>query len=328
MQEIEFAVPIPSRVSPGLDRARERHLRWVTDAGLVGGGEARRRYEFSQVADIAAHGFPDATGEDLDLCCDLLGWMFLFDDQFDAGDERKADALAVCGQLTDVLRGGPPAPGAPPIVTAFARCWVRMGTGMSPAWLRRTVHDWVDYLAGWPTKIADRAHGVVLDPAAHLRARRRTIGCRPVLALAERVGRFEVPPPVWHASHLEAMRLAACDAVIAMNEIHSYEKDRAGGYANLVSALVHHDGLAESQAVQRVRETVRDSVESFLRLRSGLPDFGRAVGAEPAVLARYGGALAAYIRGYHDWGRGALRYTTRGHPGDLGLENLLMPRAD
>ncbi|MFI1864680.1 terpene synthase family protein [Streptomyces jumonjinensis] len=193
MQEIEFAVPIPSRVSPDLTRARARHLRWVRDAGLVGGGEARRRYEFSRVADIAAHGFPDATGEDLDLCFDLLGWMFLFDDQFDADDGREADAPTVCGQLTDLLRGEPPEHGTPPpIVTAFADCWQRMGTGMSRAWLGRSVHDWVDYLAGRPTKIADRAHGATLDPAAHLRARRRTIGCRPVLALAERVERGPV----------------------------------------------------------------------------------------------------------------------------------------
>ncbi|MFI6530631.1 terpene synthase family protein [Streptomyces uncialis] len=329
MQEIEFAVPIPSRVNPDLTRARTRHLQWVRDSGLVSNGEARRRYEFSHVADIAAHGFPDATGERLDLCFDLLGWMFLFDDQFDADDGREADALAVCEQLTDVLTGGPSAHGSPPpIVTAFADCWQRMSTDMSQAWLRRTVHDWADYLAGWPTKIVERAHRAILTPAAHLRARRRTIGCRPVLALAERVGRFEVPPPVWHASHLEGMRLAACDAVIAMNEIHSYEKDRVGGYANLVSSLVHHDGLSEAEAGRQVRETVRLSVESFLHLRSGLPDFGRAVGADATVLAQYGRALAACIRGYHDWGQSAPRYTTREHPGDLGLENLLtrLPR--
>ncbi|EDY52263.1 pentalenene synthase [Streptomyces clavuligerus] len=324
MQEFEFAVPAPSRVSPDLARARARHLDWVHAMDLVRGEEARRRYEFSCVADIGAYGYPHATGADLDLCVDVLGWTFLFDDQFDAGDGRERDALAVCAELTDLLWKGTAATAAsPPIVVAFSDCWERMRAGMSDAWRRRTVHEWVDYLAGWPTKLADRAHGAVLDPAAHLRARHRTICCRPLFALAERVGGYEVPRRAWHSSRLDGMRFTTSDAVIGMNELHSFEKDRAQGHANLVLSLVHHGGLTGPEAVTRVCDLVQGSIESFLRLRSGLPELGRALGVEGAVLDRYADALSAFCRGYHDWGRGASRYTTRDHPGDLGLENLV-----
>ncbi|MEV7599076.1 pentalenene synthase [Kitasatospora sp. NPDC089797] len=328
-QDIEFTVPIESRVSPELDRARQRHLAWARSCGLVRSDEALRRYAFSRVADSAAHGFPDAVGEDLDLCFDLLGWFFLFDDQFDARDGRTDDAIAVCQDLVDLLRWPKSAAtNAPPVVAAFADCWRRMSRGGSEQWRRRTVHDWVDYLAGWPTKLADRAHGVLPDPAAHLRARRRTIGVRPLLALAERVGHYEVPLLAWHSTHLEGMRIAACDAIIAMNEIHSLEKDRAGGYPNLVLSLVRHCGLPPAEALERVRETAHRSVGSFLELRAGLPQLEQALGAGPMPeLARYADAHAAWIRGYHDWGQAAPRYTATGdHPGDLGLENLVARR--
>ncbi|MFI5887899.1 pentalenene synthase [Streptomyces sp. NPDC051554] len=323
-QDIEFMVPMESRVSPEMDRARTRHMAWVRVAGLVRSEEALGRYEFSRVADSAAYGFPEATGEDLDLCFDLLGWFFLFDDQFDAQDGRTGDALAACQELTDLLRSGSPETAvSAPVVAAFMDCWQRMSAGMSDEWRRRTVHDWVDYLAGWPTKIADRVHGVLLDPASHLRARRRTIGVRPLLALAERVGHFEVPPLAWCSSHLDGMRIAACDAIIAMNEIHSFEKDRAGGHPNLVLSLMGHRGHSQDEAVRQVRETVRLSVESFLELRSGLPHLSRVLGGGAPELDRYADAHAAWIRGYHDWGQAAPRYTARDHPGDLGLENLV-----
>ncbi|MBD0692943.1 terpene synthase family protein [Streptomyces sp. CBMA123] len=326
-QDIEFTVPLAGRVSPELARARRRHLAWVRASGLVGSGEALRRYESSRVADSAAYGVPDATGTDLDLCFDLLGWFFLFndqfDDQFDGRDGCTGDAIAVCQDLVDLLRWPKPrTTHAPPVVAAFADCWQRMSAGMSEEWRRRTVHDWVDYLAGWPTKIAERAHGVLPAPSAHLRARRRTIGVRPLLALAERAGHFEVPLRAWCSSHLEAMRIAACDAIIAMNEIHSLEKDQAGGRPNLVLSLMRHHGASRAEAVRQVCDTVDRSVGSFLDLRAGLPALERELGGKMPELARYADAHAAWIRGYHDWGRAAPRYTTGAHPGDLGLENL------
>ncbi|HEY8978839.1 MAG TPA: pentalenene synthase [Streptomyces sp.] len=322
-QDVDFVVPVESRVSPELERARRRNLEWVRATGLVRSEEALRRYAFSRVADSAAYGFPDAAGEDLDLCFDLLGWLFLFDDQFDARDGRTDVALAVCGELVDLLRSGAvSAKRSAPVVAAFMDCWRRMAEGMSPEWRRRTVHDWVDYLSGRPTKVAGRAHGLVPEPHARLRARRRTAGVRPLLAVTERVGRFEVPPPAWCAGQVEGMRVAACDAVVAMNEVHSFEKDRAGGHPNLVLSLMHHQGRSEEVALRQVRETVRLAVASFLALRAELPRLARAVGGGPE-LSRYADGIAAWIAGYRAWGATAPRYTLDGHPGDLTRENLL-----
>ncbi|MFF2078013.1 pentalenene synthase [Kitasatospora sp. NPDC058162] len=322
-QDVEFTVPLESRVSPDLPRARRHHLAWVRESGLLHGEEALRRYESSRVADSAAYGFPDAAGDDLDLCLDLLGWLSLLDDRFDdrldTGDRRIGrlgtrgtrmdDAVALCQDLVDHLRYGTrPAAKTAPAVAAFAHCWQRMSHGMSQEWRRRTVHDWTDYLAGWPTRIADRAYAPLPDPAAHLRARRRTIGLRPLLALAERAGHFEVPLPAWCSSHLEGMRIAACDAVIAMNEVHSLERDEAAGRPNLVLSLMRHHGLARPEALRQVGDTVRRSVETFLQLRAGLPQLEKDLGGATPELARYADAHAAWIRGYHDWGRTAPCY--------------------
>ncbi|MFB7911527.1 pentalenene synthase [Kitasatospora sp. NPDC056076] len=333
-QDVEFTVPLESRVSPDLPRARRHHLAWVRESGLLHGEDALRRYASSRVADSAAYGFPYAAGADLDLCFDLLGWLYLldnhFDDHFDGrldgrlddgsgarpAAARTEDAVALCQDLVDHLRYGTrPGAGAAPAVAAFADCWQRMGQGMSQEWRRRTAHDWVDYLAGWPTKIADRVLGVLPDPAAHLRARRRTIGLRPLLALAERAGHYEVPLPAWCSSHLEGMRIAACDAIIAMNEVHALERDEAAGRPNLVLSLMRHQGRARPEALREVGGTARRSVETFLQLRAGLAQLERDLGGRVPELARYADAHAAWIRGYHDWGRTAPCYEDVRRPG-------------
>ncbi|MEU4115530.1 pentalenene synthase [Kitasatospora sp. NPDC028055] len=340
-QDVEFTVPLESRVSPDLPRARRHHLAWVRESGLLRDEEALRRYECLRVADSAAYGFPYAAGADLDLCFDLLGWLFLLDDHLDhhtdarpgaRGDNHPAarpaarprasaaarteDAVALCQQLVDHLRYGTrPGAGAAPVVAAFADCWQRMSHGMSQEWRRRTAHDWVDYLAGWPTKIADRIPGALPDPAAHLRARRRTIGLRPLLALAERTGHYEVPLPAWCSSHLEGMRIAACDAIIAMNEVHALERDEASGRPNLVLSLMHHQGRARPEALREVGDTARRSVETFLQLHACLPQLERDLGGRVPELARYADAHAAWIRGYHDWGRTAPCYEDVRRPG-------------
>ncbi|MER5768585.1 terpene synthase family protein [Streptomyces sp. NPDC001985] len=329
-RDAHFRIPIPPRVNPALDRSRD--LSWVRTHSLVRTPEGERRYLASRVADLAAYFYPDATGDDLGLGFDVMAWFFLFDDQFDvpAGVYPGA-AVTATGQLADVLARPPGAagpPSAPPLVTAFADLWHRMGRGMSPAWRRRAAHAWADYLAGHPTEVTDRFHGPTPEPDDHIRLRRKTIGVRPSLDLAERIGHFETPERAWPATHLEAMRLAVVDHAILVNEVFSLERDTARGDANLITSLVHHRGYSLRQSLAETVRRADRTLERFLQLESGLPKFCDALDltvTERADVHRYGDAMRSLIRGDHDWHRAAGRYTTEGPPPDLNLEDLVTP---
>ena len=281
-QNVAINLPIPSRLNPGLAAARERHLEWMRRQGLVVGHTAARRYLFSAVADLAAYSYPDATGEDLDLAFDTMGWFFLFDDLFDVPEGCEADeAVDVCRQLIALVGDGtrPHPDGEPPLVAAFADIWRRTRAGMSEEWRQRAAHNWVDYLVGNLTEEIDRRTWVPQDFATRMRIGHRTLGLVPSLDLAERLGHFEIPPLVWHSSHLDSMRRAAVDAVKLINEIKSLENDDA----------------------RRLHEQAR--MIPLFSSRLGL------TGAQSEKLHRYATAMLTWIRGSYDWSRSNGRYS-------------------
>lgn len=158
--ESVFEVPFPCIVNPQAREARRCHLAWTRRRSLISYPGSEKRYLFSEVAEVAAYSHPNARGEDLDLAYDLMGWFFLFDDQFDVpSGQQPLSAIATCEALIAFLHqpSSPPpvTPPAAPIVGAFVDTWLRMSQGMSDAWCRRTVHAWVDYLTGNLTEAAD-----------------------------------------------------------------------------------------------------------------------------------------------------------------------------
>jgi hypothetical protein len=89
---------------------------------LLVGAEAERRYLFGEVASSRRSPTRCHRAE-IDLAFDVMGWFFLFDDQFDVPDGGYPHAaLAACQALINLVHQPehPLEPGAPPVVTAFA----------------------------------------------------------------------------------------------------------------------------------------------------------------------------------------------------------------
>ncbi|MEV6957508.1 pentalenene synthase [Streptomyces sp. NPDC051183] len=318
-QELSIALPIPALpVNPDRAGARDRHLAWVRRQKLVTGDEMARRYAFSQVAELSAYFYPDAVGEDLDLAFDIMGWFFLFDDQFDVprGTVPTA-AITACEQLIDLLHQPPdkdPAPGgAAPIVLAFADCWRRETRGMSQQWPRRAAAGWVEYLEGNLTEEADRRSGTRPNSEQRMHNRRRSVGARPCFDLAERVGHFEIPPLVWRSTHIESLRQCTDDSVILINEIYSLESDEARSDPNMVSCLMAEHPYTREQALEVVRDLNDHAVHRFLALSGQLRDFCTALAltdTENADVFRYVESMRCLIRGSYDWSRSNGRYSS------------------
>ncbi|MFE5301965.1 pentalenene synthase [Streptomyces sp. NPDC056632] len=340
--ESVFEVPFQCIVNPQASEARPRNLEWTRRRGLIGGPGSEKRFLFSEVAEVAAYSYPDARGEDLDLAYDLMGWFFLFDDQFDVPvGQEPLSAIAACEALIAFLHqpSSPPpvSPPAAPIVGAFADTWLRMSQGMSDAWCRRTVHAWVDYLTGNLTEAADRRGAFQPPSDVRLLLRRKTIGIRPSLALAERLGRYEVPPEAYHSSHLEAMRLITIDVVVLMNEVFSLPVDEARGDPNLVTCLMNEDGLSRQQAVQRLTDQASEALDAFSALEKASGLLCRRLALRPTgadAVVQYIDAMRAWMSGSLEWHKTCGRYSARAveqaapdKPGYLNTVELSRPLA-
>ncbi|GAB3949521.1 hypothetical protein GCM10028832_01720 [Streptomyces sparsus] len=81
MQRIELPFPGQLRLSPDIKEVRQHDLRWVGTWGLAVTKQEMRRYRSWDIGALAAHAYPEATGHDLELGANTLGWFTLFDDQ-------------------------------------------------------------------------------------------------------------------------------------------------------------------------------------------------------------------------------------------------------
>jgi len=311
---IAFTIPFPPRVNPDRVAASQRNLRWARNHGLITGQQSEQRYLKSQVAEFGAYAYPDASGADLDLVYDVMGWFFLFDDQFAAvTEDRMAEATAACLDHIAVVCAIPrdTTTGHRPIVEAFADCWRRMCHQASPQWRARAAHNWLSYFTGQLAEIADGRSNAESSYTDQLRTRLKTIGVEPSLCLAERVGGHEVPAIAWYSSLLQRIRNAAVRNVIAVNEVFSLGKEEAHGEPNLALTLMHERSCTRTEAVEMLRDLADLNVQQLVDLQQRVPRLCQDLRLDQhsaRAVAQHVQAICTWVRGNYDWHQACGRY--------------------
>ncbi|MCX5384521.1 terpene cyclase [Streptomyces sp. NBC_00083] len=314
-QDIDFALPAPSRISPGLDRARLHNAAWVRRLGLVTDDRSAAWYDSWDMPRLAALGFPHADGPGLDLCADAMAFFFVFDDQFDGPLGRDpARTSRVCGQLTDIAHGAAAPTDADPCTAAFADIRSREIRGAHPAWIARTAHEWEYYFAAQAHEAIGRLRGTPADMETYLQVRRGIAGTDLPLSLGERAAGITVPAAAFHAPQLRIMRQTAIDVTLMCNDVYSVEKEEArGDMDNLVLVLESARHLTRDAAVAEARRHVDRRVGRFDELAVQTTALCAQLGLGPeeeAAVHTYVDIMAAWMSGYHAWQTETLRYRT------------------
>ncbi|MFD0385822.1 pentalenene synthase [Streptomyces stramineus] len=319
-QDIEFFIPFPSRISPEVNRARPRHVAWMQDHGLLPTTEAVAYQKAIDTAVVVGRFHPQAVGDELNLAMDQMAFFRYYDDHFDGTlgqDPQKTEHEA--RRVIEVLHEPGRADRSVPMVAAFADMWSRSAEGMPSAWRERAARDWEHFLSGFAVEAACRGRKV-LDIPVYLELRRLTIGVRPVVNLAERISRYEVPPRMFAGGNLVQMRDLAEDVVTLVNDVQSVEKEAGKGdfLFNSVLLLEHSHHLSRPEAISAVRDMVNDRMRTFLHLEEGLPRLcdGLALTAQEqeAVAGYVTDGLRTVIRGNYDWGNSTRRYRSPSAP--------------
>ncbi|WP_460699129.1 terpene synthase family protein [Nocardia thraciensis] len=314
-RDVELIMPFPVHVNPDRIGARDRSVQWCRMHGLLRNDEEIDRYLFSQVPELAAYGYPEATGDDLDLAFDLMAWFFIFDDRFEIPPGTYSTQLVQsCEELIELLYCPPGSVlgDVTPIVGAFDDIWRRLREGMSVPWCRRVIHNWADYFEGNLTEAVDRAVLIDPDTQTYHALRRQTVGVWSSLDLAERVGHFEVPPAAWFSSLLKAMRAVANDHIAMVNEIYGLEKDEAHDDPNLVRYLARDRRLSREDAVVEACNAADTLIERFISLRQRVPHLSERLNlssTERRAVDRHVAVMCEWIAGNHEWHTTAGRYS-------------------
>ncbi|HZF91742.1 7-epi-alpha-eudesmol synthase [Streptomyces sp.] len=316
-QDVRFDLPFDSPVSPHLEYARARHLRWVREMGLVRSQAGFEEYQSWDLAQAAARTYPHASAEDLVMLMNWFSLAFLFDDQFDAGQPDRADRVAEVARelIVTPLR---PAGSRPrvvcPITVAWAQVWEQLSDGMSLTWQSRFAASWGRFLVAHCEEVDLAARGLAgtLGLPAYAGFRRRTVGIHHSIDAGERSRRFEVPPQVMGHPLMERMRDLAADTIGFMNDIHSFERERRRGDGHNLIAVLHRErGCSWETAAAEAYRLTTECLAEYLELEARVPRMcdELGLGTEERARVRMGvEAIQHWINGNYEWALTTGRY--------------------
>jgi germacradienol/geosmin synthase len=316
-QDVRFDLPFATPVSPHLEYARERHLRWVREMGLVRSQAGFEEYQSWDLSQAAARTYPYASADDLVLLMNWFSLAFLFDDQFDAAQPDRADRVAEVARelIVTPLR---PAGSRPrvvcPITVAWAEVWEGLSDGMSLTWQSRFAASWGRFLVAHCEEVDLAAQGLAgsLGLAEYAAFRRRTVGIHHSIDAGERSRRFEVPPQVMAHPLMERMRDLAADTIGFMNDIHSFERERRRGDGHNLIAVLHRErGCSWESAATEAYRMTNACLAEYLDLEARVPHMCDELGldADEHARVRMGvEAIQHWINGNYEWALTTGRY--------------------
>ncbi|MDH6579729.1 terpene cyclase [Kitasatospora sp. MAP5-34] len=310
--DTSLELPFPYRRNPHQAQAATHHQEWLQRHRELAAGTGEFTYAHWEVAELAALSYPDSSPTDLGLATDLLGFYFLFDDQFDGPLGRRPEQVArICERLGAIIHGAR-TDGNSPVERAFADLWRRSVQGMSARWRARAAYDWEWYFASHPSEAAGRNSGQLPDRQSYLMLRRGTAAMETIFDMIERLGRFEVPQTVLHHPLLRQLRQLAADIPSLSNDVRSYPLEAPrGDVCNLVLIVQQERACSAEEACSVVIAEAQLMVDRFADLTAELPDVYRWLELdEPQRQAaqRYADGLARWLAGYLYWERRTGRY--------------------
>ncbi|HJD85125.1 hypothetical protein [Kitasatospora aureofaciens] len=309
--DTSLEIPFPYRRSPHGPYATALHRDWLIRHPLLPDAD-HPGYAHWEVVDLAALGYPDAGPDELALAADLMGFYFLFDDQFDGPlGRRPAEVAPICERLIAVLHGARPDQHSP-VETAFADLWARSVRGMPARWQARAAYNWEYYFASHPAEAAGRISARPPDRDGYLELRRGTAAMETIFDMVERIGQFEVPASVLHHPVLRQIRQLAADIPSLSNDVRSFPLEAPrGDVNNLVMIVQRERHCSAEEACSAVMAEAQLMVERCAELHERLPDVFLELGLsriERTIAQRYADGLITWLAGYLSWEARTGRY--------------------
>ncbi|MEU0842662.1 isoafricanol synthase [Streptomyces sp. NPDC005962] len=326
-------IPASADPSPGTGAARVHTVQWLSRYGVFTAGGAVAEYDALRFDLLNGLFYPRTTGAELDVGNDLIGWYFVFDDQFDG--ELGCRPEAVARMVRDVIRvteepDDAPGQGDGPLLESFRDLWRRIHAGRPPVWRERFRHHWLEYLHSYHREALDRAatatgaatgtgtgpQGPPLSVDAVLALRRHSIGVQPCLDLAERFGGYALPAALHGGYPLARMREATDDVVVFTNDIASLDKELAAGDLHNTVIVRHqrHGGTLED-AVEHIAGLANARYRWFEQTADQLPRLLGEAGAGADLrrdVDHYVDGMRHVMCGNLGWSLRTARYDERG----------------
>ncbi|KAJ3499433.1 hypothetical protein NLG97_g326 [Lecanicillium saksenae] len=237
---------------------------------------------------LSSHFSPDRsrTGSD------LMNVFWIFDEYTDVEEE---DGVTEMGEILmdGLLHPEKPRPSEECPLGEMARQFWALGRQTSSSMAERhLLEDMQHYVNGVIQEAQDRGHNRVRSSEEYWRIRRAASGCYPTFTLIEL--ELDFPEEVYRHPALEKLRECAMYSIVVVNDIFSYNIERARGHGlhNLVTVIMFERDLSPAAAVNWIVEWhERAAVQEFITVRARLPSWNPHIDSQ----------VAKYVNGLGYW---------------------------
>jgi Terpene synthase family 2, C-terminal metal binding len=278
---------------------------WARRHGLVDADGAAERLQRIRCGSFAAHTYPRASVELVELGANLIAWLFLFDDKHGESSDLR-EMIRAFERCEAVLRDGAVTEGG-----AFERALADLRAralklGGDAGWLGRFSESMGRYFNGCVLEYPYRLQNLPPTLATYRQLRCWSIGAYPVFDLIELSEGEPTPPARFRLGELRYLGALLCSWV---NDIHSHRKEEvAQDPLNLVTVLERERGLALEEAYEAAVDVYHVDLDRFNAAAEALVAAKDATAADHNI-AR---ALSEWVHGNCVWTRTSGRY--RRHP--------------
>jgi len=300
-----MAYPFMTLRHPAPDRFDDATLAWVKRFGLI---SAKQVTGFERIicGTAARYGFHSASEDVVGIAADLISWLFLFDDAYPEGTYRfdvKGLEKACDGYLA-LLEQYPRLTPTTNFGRALMDLYERMSRHAPASWLKRFIESLRYYCKGCIREAHFRQANEIPTVAEYMDLRRASFGYAPMADLMELIFGTYFTDEERNSPQVVRLRTLGVDISAYVNDLYSYEKERAvGDMCNVVRVVELNEKCTAEEACRRVGQLHDEALGQLLLLESQL----NAIPTSPAVknLAR---AIREWSQGHHDWSIRCRRY--------------------
>ncbi|MEV4870366.1 terpene synthase family protein [Streptomyces syringium] len=278
-------IPFPHRQNPLVSQVEAAHLAWMDRFGLLPTEEARRHYLKTCNVEGNAWFYPTASLEDLLLLTNMMGWFWIFDDQFDDGhtglDVPKVKAVA--SGIIAILYGEPPTRDAPAPYQGLADVVAGFSQRLSSDSMRRLARGISQYMLAYIWESENRASQSLpaLDTYIHMRVHS---GCVvPVYDVVELAERVSVPYRLRESVWMNDFLFNAANIINWQNDVVSLVKEsNQHAVNNLVYVLRHESQISLQEAVDQAHTMATGLFDKIFQAEQDLPEMMGIFRLDPA----------------------------------------------
>ncbi len=305
----EIYCPFPSRLNPHVEAVHAYSIDRVQRLALIQQESAFRRFSIAHFAWAAARAYPDTDFMELAWVNDWLVWLFMFDDQFDDGalgaEPQKMKPILL--DLLNLLHDSPSAHvSSSPLAAALIDFWQRAPEA-TMAWRTRFEQHLSNYFASYLWEATNRVRRQIPALERYIANRQLSGGLPTCFALIELSEHAVLPYDISSSEAFRLLSLAANNVVCWVNDLFSFQKERARGEVNnLVLVIQYARGCSLQEAADRVNSMITEEVQLFLSIEQQL------LTRQPAtyeVLKKYLTVFRGWMRGNLDWSLETPRYS-------------------